>query len=209
MVAGVWAVAATAIGIIALLDTSDTDAEKRASDASDRASDAQRSLQEQDARIDALESRLDDLPQTADVSKLEDRLSAVEDDASEAAKDAKSADEKVADLEERVQTLEDAGRRHRWRAVTPSLAADVGASPCGIRPLKAGLQLRWMKPERRRGPPWGALPSACLDLIGVAHRAQNAPPEGPLPASTPDGATVGLRLTGPRSGLAAGHLQGP
>ena len=107
IVAGVWAVAATAIGIIALLDTSGTDAEKQASDASDRAAAVERSVDQQNAQIKALEKRLDDLPQTADVSKLEDRLSAAEDDASKAAEDAKSADEKVTDLEDRVQTLED------------------------------------------------------------------------------------------------------
>lgn len=106
IVAGVWAVAATAIGIIALLDTSDTDAEKRAADASDRVSALERSVNQQNEKIDALEKR-DDLPQTADVSKLQNRLSAVEDDAAKAAEDAKSADEKVTDLEDRVQTLED------------------------------------------------------------------------------------------------------
>ncbi len=60
----------------------------------------------------------------------------------------------------------------------------------------------------------------CLDLIEMVTRALEPGPEGPLPASTPDGATVGLRLTGSSessvrctefqlSGLAAGHLQGP
>jgi hypothetical protein len=105
IVAGVWAVAATAIALIALLDTSGDDAgEKAEADAAKVAKD-QRAL---DARIDKLESQLEGLPQSEDVSKLEGRLATVERDAKKAAADSKSAGEKVTDLEDRVKTLEDA-----------------------------------------------------------------------------------------------------
>jgi chromosome segregation ATPase len=104
IVAGVWAVAATAIALIALLDTSDSDAQKEADDAAGRVAKTEREL---DARIDALEKKVDALPTSQDTSKLEERLSAAEADASKASKDAKDASTKVSDLEDRVKTLED------------------------------------------------------------------------------------------------------
>ena len=104
VVAGVWAVAATAIALIALLDTSDRNAQKVADDAAGRVTRTERKL---GARIDGLEKRLEDLPRSGDVSKLQGRLSRAESDASKAADDAKSAVEKVAELEKRVKTLED------------------------------------------------------------------------------------------------------
>ena len=107
LVAGVWAVAATAIALIALLDTSDEDAQKEADDASGRITRMERKL---DARLDALDKRLENVPQSTDVSNLQERLSNAEADATKAAKgvkDAQSSDDQVKDLEERVQALED------------------------------------------------------------------------------------------------------
>ncbi len=103
-VAGVWAVAATVIALIALLDTSDSEAEKDADAATDRVVKVQRAL---DGRFDALERRLEGLARSDDVSRLQQRLSRVEKSASEAARSSESADDKAADLEERVQQLED------------------------------------------------------------------------------------------------------
>ena len=71
VVAGVWAVAATAIALIALLDTSDGDAREQADRATARAATTERTL---DRRIDALERRLEDLPRSEDVSELQERL---------------------------------------------------------------------------------------------------------------------------------------
>ena len=104
IVAGVWAVAATAVGLIALLDTSGEDATKQVDAAKQQITDAEQDL---DARIKELEGRIDDLPQSTDVSKLQDRLGKAEEDAAAAADDAKGAEDNVKDLEERVQTLED------------------------------------------------------------------------------------------------------
>jgi chromosome segregation ATPase len=104
LVAGVWAVAATAVGLIALLDTSGDDASKRAGGAEERIDRIQRSV---DARIEDLETRLGDVPRSGDVSKLQDRLAKAEEEAATASRNAKDADEQVADLEERVKTLEE------------------------------------------------------------------------------------------------------
>ncbi len=104
VVAGVWAIAATAVALIALLDNSGDDASKRAGSAEDQIERVEREL---DGRIDDLEAQLKDLPQSADVSKLEDRLAKAEKDASAAARDAKSAEDTATDLEDRVETLED------------------------------------------------------------------------------------------------------
>ena len=104
IVAGVWAVAATAIGLIALLDTSDSDAQKQADATANRVAKNQREL---DARIDKLEGKVEGLPTSQDASKLEERLAKVESDSSKAAEDAKAARQKVSDLEDRVKTLEE------------------------------------------------------------------------------------------------------
>ena len=104
VVAGVWAVAATAIALIALLDTSDSDAQKDADATADRLTKVERAL---DSRLDALEERLDELPQSDDVSKLQGRLARVEKSASDAAESARSADRSSQDLEERISQLEE------------------------------------------------------------------------------------------------------
>lgn len=104
VVSAVWAVAATAVALIALLDPSDDDAAKRAGDAQSRATAVERPL---DRRLDDLESRLEGLPQTSDVSRLGDRLKAAEDKAASATEDASSAKSATDDLEERVEQLED------------------------------------------------------------------------------------------------------
>lgn len=104
IVAGVWAVAASAIALITLLDTSDTEAEKDADIAAERAAKVERTL---DGRLDALETRLDELPRRDDVSKLQERLSRVEKSASDAAESSKDAIQTVGDLEDRVSRLEE------------------------------------------------------------------------------------------------------
>ena len=104
LVAGVWAVAATAIALIALLDDSEGKAERRADDAARRSAAVERDV---DRRIDTLEKRIEALPRSEDVTNLEGRLVKAEKSAADAADDAKSARDKLGDLEDRVKTLEE------------------------------------------------------------------------------------------------------
>ncbi len=107
LVAGVWAVAATATALIGLLDTSDRDAQRKADAAGGRVTRTERKLDGLNTRLDGLKSQIDALPRSTDVSSLQGRLSRAESDAAKAAKDAKSAKDKLTDLEDRVGTLED------------------------------------------------------------------------------------------------------
>jgi polyhydroxyalkanoate synthesis regulator phasin len=108
-VAGIWAVAATALGVIALIEANKDDS----ADQTKAAGELGRVQRELNGRIDDLESRVDDLPTSDDVSKLDGRLKAVEDDAdkSKAAADKLSGrvdalETRVDDLESRVDELE-------------------------------------------------------------------------------------------------------
>jgi hypothetical protein len=102
LVASVWAVAATAIGLIALLD--DDDAGAAPDDAGTQAAaEVERSL---GRRIDALESQLEDADSGADLRRLDRRLQQLEDDTSQAADDARQASETASALSDRVDELE-------------------------------------------------------------------------------------------------------
>ena len=108
-VAAVWAVAATALGVIALLEANKDDN----ADQTKAAGELGRVQQQLNSRIDDLESRIDELPTSDDVSKLDDRLKTVEDkvDKSTAASDRLSSrvddlDGRIDDLESRVEALE-------------------------------------------------------------------------------------------------------
>ena len=107
VVAGVWAVAASAIAIIALLSGSDSsnDNGRTSTDVSAQVARVQRAL---DKRIDSLDSKIQDLPTSDDVSKLSTRVKDAADAADTAATDAKDARSKVSDLETRVSDLEQA-----------------------------------------------------------------------------------------------------
>ena len=104
IVAGVWAVAATALAVIALVKPND--------DSSETAAAANRSinrLQDRlDDRFDQLEGRVNRLPQSADLQKLQDRVSSVEDDVEQAARDAKAARDSIGKLQDRVDKVEQA-----------------------------------------------------------------------------------------------------
>ena len=111
-VAGIWAVAATALGVIALIEANKDDT----GDQTAAAGELARVQMQLNSRIDDLESRIDDLPTSDDVSKLDARLKAVEDDAdkSRAAVDKLSGrvdelETQVDDLETRVDALEQSG----------------------------------------------------------------------------------------------------
>jgi TolA-binding protein len=108
-VAAVWAVAATALGVIALLEANKDDSAEQT-----RAAGELGRVQKQlNSRIDDLEGRIEELPTSDDVSKLDGRLKTVEGkvDKSTAATDRLSSrvddlDGRVDDLESRVEELE-------------------------------------------------------------------------------------------------------
>ena len=102
IVAGVWAVAATALAVFALIQANRADDEGR-DQAVGELGRVQRQLNE---RIDNLERRVEGLPTSADLSALEDRLGQVEDDASQATQDVERLSNRVDDLEGRVDELE-------------------------------------------------------------------------------------------------------
>jgi len=102
-VAGVWAVAATAVALIALLDNSQDEAAKRAGDAETRSADVERKLND---RVDELETRLEDVPRAGDVSNLQERLKRTEERVGAATEAGDKADTAVNDLEGRIEQLE-------------------------------------------------------------------------------------------------------
>jgi methyl-accepting chemotaxis protein len=108
-VAAVWAVAATALGVIALIEANkDDDADQTRA-----AGELGRVQAQLNSRIDGLESRIAELPTSDDVSNLDDRLKTVEDglDKNTAATDrlrtgVDDLEGRVGDLESRVEQLE-------------------------------------------------------------------------------------------------------
>jgi polyhydroxyalkanoate synthesis regulator phasin len=103
VVAGVWAVAASAIAIIALLAANRADDRKPGGVTGSQLSGVQRDL---DERIDALEKQVKALPKSDDVSKLDTRLKAAEDRASGARDDVKAVRSDVDDLQQQVDDLQ-------------------------------------------------------------------------------------------------------
>jgi peptidoglycan hydrolase CwlO-like protein len=101
-VAGVWAVAATALGVIALIQANKEDESARTQSAADLAR-VQKNLSD---RIDGLESRVDDLPTSDDVSKLDGRIKDLETKADRTGSDIDKLNGRVGDLEDRVDELE-------------------------------------------------------------------------------------------------------
>jgi outer membrane murein-binding lipoprotein Lpp len=110
LVAAVWATAATAIAVIALLAADkarddNTEAGRRSARTAGQISTAQRRL---DARLDELERRLGQLPSAQELSDLSDSLKRAE------AANGRTADKvdeltgSVDDLEARVESLEEA-----------------------------------------------------------------------------------------------------
>jgi TolA-binding protein len=104
-VTAVWAVAATALAVIALLEANKEDDTAR-TQAAGELGRVQRGLNE---RIDELESRIEELPSSEDVSRLDDRLGEVENGLDDV-RGVRGANERVSgrvdDLETRVEELE-------------------------------------------------------------------------------------------------------
>jgi len=100
--AAVWAVAATALAVFALIEAGEDDdaAQTRAARELGR---VQRGLND---RIDELESRIDDLPTSDDLSKLDGRLKDLEDASDNVGTDIDRLGDRLGDLEGRVDELE-------------------------------------------------------------------------------------------------------
>jgi len=95
-VAGVWAVAATAVALIALLDDSGRAAERRANETGKRIAASEQRVE---ARVARLERRLDAAPTTAQVQGLRTQVD-------QARRAASGASTSVTALEKRVDELE-------------------------------------------------------------------------------------------------------
>ncbi len=103
IVAGVWAVAATAIAVIALVDARGEDSSGSSSTVPAEVRQAQRRLER---RLSNLEERLGTLATTDDAKRLEERLRAVENDVRGGSEGTSRVDERISELERRVRELE-------------------------------------------------------------------------------------------------------
>jgi predicted nuclease with TOPRIM domain len=117
LVAGVWAAAATAIAVIALVTASQDDSEEIGAQTASQIGRVQRDLNE---RLDEIEERLGDLAPAEDVTRLDNRLKKVENAASKTSNRLDAIADDVDDLQTRVEELEQ-------QAETPEPEADAGA----------------------------------------------------------------------------------
>ena len=106
-VTAVWAVAATALGVFALIEANKDD-DAAQTQAAGELGRVQRALND---RIDQLESRVDDLPTSDDLSKLDNRIKDVEDAADKTTTDLQRLNGRIDDLENRVDDLEQANEQ--------------------------------------------------------------------------------------------------
>jgi septal ring factor EnvC (AmiA/AmiB activator) len=117
VVAAVWAMAATAIAVIALVAASDNSDEQLAA-ATGQIGRVQRQLS---GRIDELESRVEKLPQSEDISRLENRLEEVENSAGKSSDRLKALSGMIDRLDRQVERLEtrDTGTQTTETTTTP------------------------------------------------------------------------------------------
>jgi septal ring factor EnvC (AmiA/AmiB activator) len=115
IVTAVWAVAATALGVIALIQANKDDDSGRAQSAADLA----RVQKDLNGRLDDLESRVDDLPTSDDVSKLDGRIKDLETKADRTSSDLDKLNGRVEDLETRVDDLEQSSQTQTNTTTTP------------------------------------------------------------------------------------------
>jgi TolA-binding protein len=108
LIAAVWATAATAIAVIALIAADNarednTQAGRQSARTTAQIAGAQQRL---DQRLDQLERRLDELPSAEDVSDLDNRLKRVEDADGRTSDQLKELTGSMEDLQSRVELLE-------------------------------------------------------------------------------------------------------
>jgi TolA-binding protein len=114
-VAGVWAVAATALAVFALIEANKDDDTAR-TQAAGELGRVQRQLNN---RIDDLESRIEDLPTSDDVSKLDNRLKDLEDASDKTSTEIERLGKRLDDLEGRVDDLEQSSETQTNTTTTP------------------------------------------------------------------------------------------
>ena len=113
-VAGIWAVAATAIAVFALIEANEEDDTAR-TQAAGELGRVQRQLND---RIDDLESRIDDLPTSDDLSKLDDRIKDIENGADRTSTNIARLGGRLDDVESRVDELEQAQEQQQQQQDT-------------------------------------------------------------------------------------------
>jgi uncharacterized protein DUF2730 len=116
IVTGIWALAATAIAVIALVIANRIDEEKLSARSGNQIRAAQRSLED---RIDDLEARVAKLPTSQDVSDLENRLRQVENRSTTASNRLEGLSGRLDGLEQRVAELEQAQTEIQTQTETP------------------------------------------------------------------------------------------
>ena len=122
VVTAVWVVAATALGVIALIEANKDDESGRTQAAADLArvqKDLNRVQEDLNNRIDDLESRVDDLPTSADVSKLDGRVKDLENKADQSSSDLDKLNGRVDGVENRVDELEQSSQTQTNTTTTP------------------------------------------------------------------------------------------
>ena len=115
LVTAVWAVAATALGVIALIQANKDDDSGRTQSAADLA----RVQKDLAGRIDDLQAQVDDLPTSDDLSKLDGRIKDVEKKADSAGSNIDKLNGRVDDLEQRVDDLESSSETQTNTTTTP------------------------------------------------------------------------------------------
>ena len=100
-----WAVAATAIAVIALVKANDATNQEETARTTGQLTQEQKALSR---RIDDLEGRLDDLAPAEDVTKLDQRLKKVENQTSKTDDRIDALSKDLDDLQGRVEDLEQA-----------------------------------------------------------------------------------------------------
>jgi septal ring factor EnvC (AmiA/AmiB activator) len=115
VVAAVWAVAATALGVIALIQANKNDEEGR----TQAAGELGRVQKQLNDRIDALKAQVDELPTSDDLTKLDNRIKDVEKQADSTGSDIDKLNGRVDDLEKRVDDLESSNQTQTETTTTP------------------------------------------------------------------------------------------
>ena len=114
-VAGIWAVAATALAVFALVEAGNND-DAAATQAAGELGRVQRALND---RIDDLESRVDDLPTSDDLSKLDSRIKDLERSADRTSTDIERLGNRLDDVETRLDELEQSDQTQTETETTP------------------------------------------------------------------------------------------
>ena len=125
-VALAWAIAASAIAVIALVTSSDNTSSNGSQTTTDLTPRIDKLEQDTNARLDAFSRRLNDKASSADLQKLDKRLTTVEDDLTRAKDDLTKQSDAVTqlqtdvkDLQQRVSDLESKQQQNPGTTTTP------------------------------------------------------------------------------------------